>query len=49
DRMNYMFGGGMRKCPGRNLAMVELKATLVMLYRKYDIELMSPLKETIKT
>ncbi|RHZ44559.1 hypothetical protein Glove_718g46 [Diversispora epigaea] len=43
----YMFGGGLRKCPGRNLAMVELKATLAMLYRKYDIELLGPLKEHV--
>ncbi|RHZ78407.1 hypothetical protein Glove_165g23 [Diversispora epigaea] len=28
----YMFGGGLRICPGRNLAMIGLKATLVMLY-----------------
>ncbi|RHZ44560.1 hypothetical protein Glove_718g49 [Diversispora epigaea] len=40
----YMFGGGLRKCPGRNLAMMELKATLAMLYRKYDVELLGPLK-----
>lgn len=33
--------------PGKNLAMIELKATLVMLCRKYDIELMGPLKERI--
>ncbi|RHZ89460.1 hypothetical protein Glove_14g21 [Diversispora epigaea] len=45
----YMFGGGLRKCPGRNLAMVEIKATLAMLYRKYDIQLMGPLKESIQT
>ncbi|RHZ44556.1 hypothetical protein Glove_718g45 [Diversispora epigaea] len=43
----YMFGGSLRKCPGRNLAMMELKATLAMLYRKYDIELLGPLKEHI--
>ncbi|RHZ78363.1 hypothetical protein Glove_165g25 [Diversispora epigaea] len=43
----YMFGGSLRSCPGRNLAMVGLKATLVMLYRKYDIELLGSLKEHI--
>ncbi|RHZ76333.1 hypothetical protein Glove_199g146 [Diversispora epigaea] len=43
----YMFGGTMRKCPGRNFGMMELKATLVMLYRKYDIELMGKLKQHI--
>ncbi|CAG8447184.1 3854_t:CDS:2 [Acaulospora colombiana] len=35
----YMFGAGERKCPGRNLAMIEVKATLLMLYMKYDVEL----------
>ncbi|CAG8663210.1 11278_t:CDS:2, partial [Acaulospora colombiana] len=35
----YMFGSGERKCPGRNLAMIELKTTLLMLYSKYDVEL----------
>ncbi|RHZ74575.1 hypothetical protein Glove_220g31 [Diversispora epigaea] len=43
----YMFGGGLRKCPGRNLAMMGLKATLAMLYRKYDIELLGPMKEYV--
>ncbi|RHZ88540.1 hypothetical protein Glove_22g127 [Diversispora epigaea] len=43
----YMWGGGLRKCPGKNLAIMELKVTLVMLYRTYDIELMKPMKERI--
>ena len=30
-----MFGGGTRICPGRKLAMIELKS---LIYRKYDIE-----------
>ncbi|CAI2188680.1 3605_t:CDS:2, partial [Funneliformis geosporum] len=37
--MNFQFGGGIRMCPGRNLAMMELKALMVLMYRKYDIEL----------
>ncbi|CAG8609780.1 11729_t:CDS:2, partial [Acaulospora colombiana] len=42
----YMFG------PGRNLALLELKATLLLLYSKYDVELVdmnAPIKyrETI--
>ncbi|RHZ61693.1 hypothetical protein Glove_346g104 [Diversispora epigaea] len=41
----FMFGGGLRMCPGRHLAMMGLKATLAMLYRKYDIELLGPCKE----
>ncbi|CAI2170828.1 10203_t:CDS:2 [Funneliformis geosporum] len=33
------FGGGIRICPGKNMALVELKTLLILLYRKYDIEL----------
>ncbi|CAG8455699.1 11685_t:CDS:2 [Acaulospora morrowiae] len=43
----YTFGSGLRKCPGRNLATLELKLTLALLYRKYDVELVNrdaPLK-----
>ena len=42
-----MFGGGLRICPGRKLAMIELKSLMVLLYRKYDVELVNinaPLK-----
>ncbi|CAB4403745.1 unnamed protein product [Rhizophagus irregularis] len=42
-----MFGGGIRICPGRKLAIIELKCLLFLIYRKYDIELVdmnSPLK-----
>ena len=34
-----MFGIGIRICPGRKLAMIELKCLLALVYRKYDIEL----------
>ncbi|CAH1764965.1 15441_t:CDS:2 [Entrophospora sp. SA101] len=34
-----MFGGGSRVCPGRKIAMVELKILLASLYRKFDVEL----------
>ncbi|CAG8580144.1 7847_t:CDS:2, partial [Acaulospora colombiana] len=34
----YMFGSGSRMCPGRDLAMIELKATLLLLYSRYDVE-----------
>ncbi|CAG8493064.1 1463_t:CDS:2 [Acaulospora colombiana] len=43
----HTFGDGLRKCPGRNLARLNLKVILVMLFKKYDVELMdseSPLK-----
>jgi len=42
-----MFGTGIRICPGRKLAMLELKSLLSLIYRKYDIELVdmnAPLK-----
>ena len=34
-----MLGEGIRICPGRKLAMLELKCLLAMIYRKYDVEL----------
>jgi cytochrome P450 len=42
-----IFGSGIRACPGRKLAMIELKCLLASIYRKYDIELTdmnSPIK-----
>ncbi|CAB4395366.1 unnamed protein product [Rhizophagus irregularis] len=42
-----MFGGGLRVCPGRKLAMIELVCLMVLLFRKYDIDLIdkkAPLK-----
>ncbi|GBC03960.1 hypothetical protein RclHR1_05420004 [Rhizophagus clarus] len=35
----FMWGGGIRICPGRKLAMIELKCLLSLIYRKYDIEM----------
>ncbi|GBC04536.1 hypothetical protein RclHR1_05720009 [Rhizophagus clarus] len=37
-----IFGGGIRICPGRKLAMIELKFLLASIYRKYDIEMVDP-------
>jgi hypothetical protein len=34
-----MFGGGIKICPGRKLAMIELKFLLASIYRKYNIEM----------
>ncbi|CAB5183205.1 unnamed protein product [Rhizophagus irregularis] len=34
-----LFGDGIRICPGRKLAMIELKFLLSSIYRKYDIEM----------
>ena len=33
------FGGGPRFCPGRNLALLEIKVVLAMLLRNFDVEL----------
>ncbi|CAI2181565.1 4576_t:CDS:2 [Funneliformis geosporum] len=43
------FGGGIRICPGRNMALVELKTLLILLYRKYDIELVDKVSKKPKT
>jgi cytochrome P450 len=34
-----MFGGGLRVCPGRKLAMIELVSLMALLFRKYEIDL----------
>jgi len=42
-----MFGGGLRICPGRKLAMIELVCLRALLFRKYEIDLVdmnAPLK-----
>jgi cytochrome P450 len=42
-----MFGGGLRFCPGKNLAMIQLVCLMALLFRKYEINLVdmnSPLK-----
>ncbi|RHZ83663.1 hypothetical protein Glove_89g56 [Diversispora epigaea] len=47
-----MFGGGPRICPGRKLAMIELKTLITLLYRKFDVELadmQAPLNVEIST
>ncbi|CAG8689250.1 16369_t:CDS:1, partial [Acaulospora colombiana] len=33
------FGAGMRMCPGRQWAVLQIKALLISLYRKYEVEL----------
>lgn len=33
------FGGGPRFCPGRNLALLEIRVVLAMLLRNFDVEL----------
>ncbi|KAF0379664.1 cytochrome P450 [Gigaspora margarita] len=40
------FGGGLRICPGRNIAVIELKLLAVLFFRKYNIELLD--NESIK-
>ncbi|CAG8577448.1 4742_t:CDS:2 [Ambispora gerdemannii] len=40
EKNSYLpFGGGIRKCPGRNMAMVNIKSNLISLFRKYKVEL----------
>ncbi|CAB5108424.1 unnamed protein product [Rhizophagus irregularis] len=42
-----MFGNGLRLCPGRKLAVIELVCLMVLLFRKYEINLVdmnSPIK-----
>lgn len=34
-----VFGGGLRVCPGKKIAMIEMKALLALIYRKFDVEL----------
>ncbi|RGB28473.1 cytochrome P450, partial [Rhizophagus diaphanus] len=34
-----MFGEGLRLCPGRKLAMIELVCLMALLFRKYEINL----------
>ncbi|CAG8625474.1 1125_t:CDS:2 [Paraglomus occultum] len=37
-----IFGGGMRLCPGRQLAMTEMKTIAALIFRKFDPELATP-------
>ncbi|RIB15211.1 cytochrome P450 [Gigaspora rosea] len=42
-----MFGGGIRICPGKRLAMTNLLSFMALIFKKYDVELMdmeAPLK-----
>ncbi|KAF0480601.1 cytochrome P450 [Gigaspora margarita] len=36
-----MWGGGLRICPGRKLAMIELLSLMVLIFRKYNVELVN--------
>ena len=41
------FGAGARFCPGKNLAMLEMKLVLSMLMKSFKVELITP-KEEVK-
>ncbi|GBC01274.1 hypothetical protein RclHR1_04120004 [Rhizophagus clarus] len=43
-----IFGGGVRICPGRKLAMIELVCLIALLFRKYEIDLID-MKAPLKT
>jgi cytochrome P450 len=36
------FGGGARYCPGRNLALLEIKMVMSMLLKNFEVELVTP-------
>ena len=36
------FGGGPRFCPGKNLALLEMKLVLSMLFKNFDVEMVTP-------
>ena len=36
------FGGGPRFCPGKNLAILQMKLVLSMLFKNFDIEMATP-------
>ncbi|CAG8525437.1 1935_t:CDS:2, partial [Cetraspora pellucida] len=48
DKYSYVvFGGGIRICPGRKLAIINILSFMVLMFKKYDIELIdkeAPLK-----
>jgi len=47
-----MFGGGPRMCPGRKIAILELKTLLAAVYRRFDVELIdmqAPIKVSTST
>lgn len=39
------FGGGPRFCPGKNLAVLEMKLVLSMLFKNFDVEMVTPHEE----
>ena len=39
------FGGGPHFCPGRNLAILEVKLLLSMLFKNFDVEMLTPHKD----
>ncbi|CAG8567261.1 3223_t:CDS:2 [Ambispora gerdemannii] len=38
------FGGGIRFCPGKHVAVAALKMLMVSLFEKYEVELVEPNK-----
>ncbi|PKY57035.1 cytochrome P450 [Rhizophagus irregularis] len=42
------FGGGTRICSGKNMSNVQIKTLLILLLRKYDVELVDSEKPNFK-
>jgi cytochrome P450 len=38
QRVSIPFGSGARVCPGRSLAMLEMRAAMALLYANFDVE-----------
>ncbi|MDX2303143.1 MAG: cytochrome P450 [Microscillaceae bacterium] len=47
DRFNIPFGSGPRLCPGRSLALLEIKVAVAMMVKNFDLERI-PQKEEVK-
>ena len=45
DRYNMPFGSGPRLCPGRSLALLEIKVAVAMLVKNFDLERVDTQKE----
>ncbi|CAG8699097.1 9001_t:CDS:1, partial [Ambispora gerdemannii] len=43
EKNSFMpFGGGVKLCPDKHVAIASLKALMVLLFGKYEVELVNP-------